>query len=358
MNGYPFAKVPAAGGRAAAAGRRKGKGSPGKLLMRDGPGARIAAGFQGVLFSMKNQIEKVRTLFEILPYIRKFAGETVVIKYGGNAMVSPELKILFAEDIVFLKYLGVNPVIVHGGGPQIGAVMKRMGLKPRFVDGHRVTDEETMHIVEMVLGGKVNKEIVANIQRAGGLAVGLSGKDAFLLRSRKKRLRKAQPESQAPEIIDIGLVGEVTSVNPSVIKTLETGGFIPVISPIGVGPDGETHNINADTVAAEVACSLSAQKLIYLTDSEGVLDRKGALIPRLDGATARRLMKTGVIEGGMIPKVTHSLKALKGGVGQTHIIDGRLEHAILLEMFTAAGIGTEIQAASLTGSKKKSGKKA
>lgn len=307
---------------------------------------------------MKKQIEKVRTLFEILPYIRKFAGETVVIKYGGSAMASPDLRILFAEDIVFLKYLGINPVVVHGGGPQIGAVMERMGLKPRFVDGHRVTDEETMDIVEMVLGGKVNKEIVANIQHAGGLAVGLSGKDAFLLRSRKKHLRKVHPESQAPEIIDIGLVGEVMNVNPSVIETLEAGGFIPVIAPVGVGPDGETHNINADTVAAEVACSLSAQKLIYLTDSEGVLDRKSALIPRLDGATARKLMKTGVIEGGMIPKVTHSLRALEGGVGQTHIIDGRLEHAILLEMFTTTGIGTEIQLKPLTGKKQKPGKKA
>jgi acetylglutamate kinase len=302
---------------------------------------------------MKKQIEKVRILFETLPYIRKFAGETVVIKYGGSAMVSPELKILFAEDVVFLKYLGINPVIVHGGGPQIGTVMKRMGLKPRFIDGHRITDAETMDIVEMVLAGKVNKEIVANVQRAGGLAVGLSGKDAFLIRSHRKRIRKVSPESQAPEIIDIGLVGEVTQVNPAVIETLEGGGFIPVISPVGVGPDGETHNINADTVAAEIACALSAQKLIYLTDSEGVLDRKGSLIPRLDRATARRLMKSGVIDGGMIPKVTHSLRALEEGVGQNHIIDGRLDHAILLEMFTAAGIGTEIQLAALSRTKKK-----
>ena len=292
---------------------------------------------------MKKQIAKVRVLFETLPYIKKFAGTTVVVKYGGNAMVSPKLKILFAEDMVFLKYLGINPVIVHGGGPQIGAVMERMGLTARFVDGHRVTDEETMDIVEMVLAGKVNKEIVTNVQRAGGLAVGLSGKDGFLLRSRKKRLTKVNPESQAPEIIDIGLVGEVTRVNPDVIRSLEDGGFIPVISPVGVGPDHETHNVNADTVAAEVAAALGAQKLVYLTDSEGVLDRKGGLIQRLDGKTARKLIRSGVIKDGMLPKVTHALRALEGGVKQTHIIDGRLEHAVLLEMFTASGIGTEVQ---------------
>lgn len=294
---------------------------------------------------MKKQIEKVRVLFETLPYIKKFAGTTVVIKYGGSAMVSPDLKILFAEDVVFLKYLGINPVVVHGGGPQIGAVMGRMGLTPRFVDGHRVTDEETMDIVEMVLAGKVNKEIVTNVQRAGGLAVGLSGKDAFLLRSRKKKLKKVHPESQAPEIIDIGLVGEITRVNPDIIRTLEAGGFIPIISPVGVGPENETHNINADTVAAEVASALSAQKLIYLTDSEGVLDGKKSLIPVLGRARGRKLIRDGVIKGGMIPKVTHALRALEGGVKQTHIIDGRLEHAVLLEMFTASGIGTEVQIA-------------
>jgi acetylglutamate kinase len=221
--------------------------------------------------------------------------------------------------------------------------MERMGLKARFIDGHRVTDEETMDIVEMVLAGKVNKEIVTNIQRAGGLAVGLSGKDGFLLRSRKKRLKKVHPESQAPEILDIGLVGEVTSVNPDVIRSLEAGGFIPVISPVGVGPNHETHNINADTVAAEVATALGAQKLIYLTDSEGVLDRKGELVHRLEGKTARKLIRGGVIKGGMLPKVTHALRALEGGVKQTHIIDGRLEHVALLEMFTASGVGTEVQ---------------
>jgi len=304
---------------------------------------------------MKKQIEKVRVLFETLPYIKKFAGATVVIKYGGNAMVSPDLKILFAEDVVFLKYLGLNPVVVHGGGPQIGAVMNRMGLKARFIDGHRVTDEETMDIVEMVLAGKVNKEIVTNIQRAGGLAVGLSGKDGFLLRSKKKRFKKIQPESQAPEIIDIGLVGEVTSVNPDVIRALESGGFIPVISPVGVGPRNETHNINADTVAAAVAAALEAQKLIYLTDSKGVLDGEGGLIPVLDRTTARKLIRGGTIKEGMIPKVTHSLRALENGVKQTHIIDGRLEHAVLLEMFTSRGIGTEVQL-DPAGKKKSKGK--
>lgn len=306
---------------------------------------------------MHTQIEKVRVLFETLPYIKKFSGTTVVIKYGGNAMVSPELQALFAEDVVFLKYLGINPVIVHGGGPQIGTVMERMGLKPRFIDGHRVTDEETMDIVEMVLAGKVSKKIVMNIQRAGGLAVSLSGKDAFLLRSHKKRIRKVHPESQAPEIIDIGLVGEITQVNPDIIRTLEKGGFIPVISPVGVGPKNETFNINADTVAAEVAAALAAQKLVYLTDSEGVLDRKGRLIPILDRATAKRLIRQDVIREGMIPKVTHALRALEGGVKQTHVIDGRLEHTLLLEMFTARGIGTEIQLEPLPKTRKP-GKKA
>ncbi len=302
---------------------------------------------------VKKQIEKVRVLFETLPYIRKFSGTTVVVKYGGSAMVNPDLRILFAEDIVFLKYLGINPVVVHGGGPQIGAVMERMGLKPRFVDGHRVTDQETMDIVEMVLAGKINKEIVANIQRAGGLAVGLSGKDAFLLRAQKKKLTKIHPESQAPEIIDIGLVGEVTHVNPKVIRSLETGGFVSVISPVGVGPDNQTYNINADTVAAEVASALGAQKLIYLTDSEGVLNKAGKLMPVLDGPGSRKLLRQGVIKGGMIPKVTHALWALEHGVSQAHIIDGRLEHAILLEMFTSEGIGTEVQLEPLP--KKKTG---
>ena len=291
---------------------------------------------------MKKQIEKINILFETLPYIRQFSGTTVVIKYGGHAMVSPELKQLFAEDIVFLKYLGINPVVVHGGGPQIGAVMEKMGLKPRFVDGHRITDEETMDIVEMVLAGKVSKGIVSEIQRAGGKAVGLSGKDGFLLQARRKKLKVARAGTEESELIDIGLVGEVTAVDPDVIRALEEWDFIPVISPIGVDADGNTYNLNADTAAAAVAAALKAQKLIYLTDCEGVLDKDGALLPTLDRAKIAKLVRQGVITGGMIPKVNYCLQALEGGVQQTHVIDGRLEHAILLEMFTESGIGTEI----------------
>jgi acetylglutamate kinase len=291
---------------------------------------------------VKRQIEKINTLFETLPYIRKFAGTTVVIKYGGHAMLSEQLKRLFAEDIVFLKFLGINPVVVHGGGPQIGAVMERMGLKPRFIDGHRITDEETMDIVEMVLAGKINKGIVATIQRAGGKAVGLSGKDGFLLQARRKKLSVTRAGTDTAELVDIGLVGEVTAVDPDVVRALEQWNFIPVISPIGVDADGHTYNLNADTAAAAVAAALKAQKLIYLTDSEGVLDKDGALIPTLDRAKIARLIRQGVITGGMIPKVNYCLQAIDGGVRQTHVIDGRLEHAILLEMFTESGIGTEI----------------
>ena len=293
---------------------------------------------------MKKQIKKINILFETLPYIRKFAGTTVVIKFGGHAMVSPELKGLFAEDVVFLKYLGINPVVVHGGGPQIGAMMERMGLVPSFVDGHRVTDEDTMAIVEMVLAGSINKGIVADIQRAGGKAVGLSGKDGFLLQARRKKLRRAATTESPEELVDIGLVGEVVAVDPDVVRALEEWDFIPVISPIGVGADGQTYNLNADTAAAAVAAALQAQKLVYLTDSAGVLDKDGELIRTLDAPTAQRLIRQGVIREGMIPKVGYCLTALEGGVKQTHVIDGRHEHAILLELFTERGIGTEVLA--------------
>jgi acetylglutamate kinase len=291
---------------------------------------------------MKKQIEKIKILFETLPYIRKFAGTTVVIKFGGHAMVSEQLKSLFAEDIVFLKYLGINPVVVHGGGPQIGAMMERLGLKPRFIDGHRFTDEATMDIVEMVLAGKINKDIVASIQRAGGKAVGLSGKDGFLLQARRKKLKVARAGVEEPELVDIGLVGEVTAVDPDVVRALEEWDFIPVISPIGADLEGHTYNLNADTAAAAVAAALKAQKLVFLTDAEGVLDKDGALLPTLDREKVGKLIRKGVITGGMIPKVNYCLQALEGGVRQTHVIDGRLEHAILLEMFTESGIGTEI----------------
>ncbi len=293
---------------------------------------------------MIKQIEKINILFETLPYIRKFAGTTVVIKFGGHAMVSEKLKGLFAEDVVFLKFLGVNPVVVHGGGPQIGAVMERMGLKPRFVDGHRVTDQETMDIVEMVLAGKINKDIVASIQRAGGKAVGLSGKDGFLLQARRKKLKVARAGKAEPELVDIGLVGEVTAVDPDVVRALEEWDFIPVISPIGVDAEGHTYNLNADTAAAAVAAALQAQKLVYLTDAEGVLDKDGALLPTLDRARIAKLVRQGVISGGMIPKVMAALSALAWEGTEAIISDGSAPDA-LERSLSDPTFGTRVSAA-------------
>jgi acetylglutamate kinase len=292
--------------------------------------------------AVKSQIEKINILFETLPYIRKFAGTTVVIKFGGHAMVSEQLKKLFAEDVVFLKFLGINPVVVHGGGPQIGAMMERLGLKPRFVDGHRITDEETMDIVEMVLVGKVNQEIVGLINRHGGCAVGLSGKDANLIRAEKYYLSDAKVKETPSEIIDIGLVGKVKGVNAELITTLMADGVIPVIAPTGIGDGGETYNINADLVAGAVASALAAEKLILLTDVPGVLNGNKELIHAMNERTTLRMIEEGTIEGGMFPKVKCCLKALRGGVKKAHIVDGRLKHTILLEMFTDQGIGTEI----------------
>jgi acetylglutamate kinase len=292
---------------------------------------------------VEKSIEKASVLLEALPYIRNFSGRTVVIKYGGAAMTSRELKEGFAQDVVLLKYIGINPVIVHGGGPEISQTMKRMGLEATFVDGHRVTDEETLEVVEMVLGGKVNKEIVHLINRYGGRAVGLSGKDAQLINARKKLLRREVAQADGSEtLVDIGLVGEVTDVRPEILRVLEGGGFVPVVAPLGTDGDGQTLNINADTAAARVAGALKAEKLILLTDTAGVLDSSGKLIPSLDEVTARGLIRRGIIKGGMIPKVECCLTALESGVKKTHIIDGRLPHAILLEIFTQAGVGTEI----------------
>ncbi|HSF05524.1 MAG TPA: acetylglutamate kinase [Methylomirabilota bacterium] len=274
---------------------------------------------------------------EALPYIREFRGKTVVIKYGGAAMEQGDLKEPFALDVILLQLVGISPVIVHGGGPQIGALMKRLGKEPRFVGGMRVTDEETMDIVEMVLVGKINKEIVALINRHGGRAVGLSGKDADLIRARRRAHRLPSGEE-----IDIGLVGEVEAVNAEPIRLLEEHGFIPVIAPVAVGDHGETYNVNADLVAGEVAAALSAEKLIHLTDVQGILDGAGRLVSTLARKEAERLMQEGVIEGGMLPKVESSLRALTGGSAKAHIVDGRVPHAILLEIFTREGIGTEI----------------
>jgi acetylglutamate kinase len=291
---------------------------------------------------MENPIDKARVLIEALPYIRRFYDKTIVIKYGGSTMEEQRLKRSFALDVVLLKYIGLNPVIVHGGGPQIGDVLNKMGKKSQFIEGMRVTDGETMDVVEMVLVGKVNKEFVTLINQQGGKAVGLSGKDGQLIIARKLKLTKRSSQGEPPEVIDIGMVGEVKTINPGIIKALEKESFIPVIAPVGVGEEGETYNINADLVAGKVASALKAEKLILLTDVEGVMDEKRRLIPALDAKQAKRLMAQKVISSGMIPKVNCCLQALEEGVTKTHIIDGRVEHAILLEIFTDVGIGTQI----------------
>lgn len=282
-------------------------------------------------------------LTESLPYIRRFAGKTFVIKYGGNAMENDELKNSFARDIVLMKLVGFNPVVVHGGGPQISLLLKRIGKESRFVDGMRVTDSETMDVVEMVLGGLVNKEIVNNVNRHGGRAVGLTGKDGDLIRARKLTISRKSPELEAPEIIDIGHVGEVASIDVAIINTLIHDDFIPIIAPIGVGNDGQSYNINADLVAGKIAEVLRAEKLILLTDTTGVLDQEGHLLTGLDARQVQALVDDGTIHGGMLPKIACALDAVRGGVKAAHIIDGRIEHAALVELFTDAGIGTLIR---------------
>jgi acetylglutamate kinase len=278
---------------------------------------------------------------ETLPYFRRFYGKTFVIKYGGHAMVDEELKENFAQDIVLLKYVGINPVIVHGGGPQIDEMLDKLGITSRYVRGMRVTDQETLDIVEMVLVGKVNKGIVNLINQHGGMAVGLSGKDGGLILARKMNVTVSD-NGKPPEIIDIGMVGEIVGINPLIIDSLDDNKFIPVIAPVGVGLQGETYNINADLVAGEVAEALHAEKLILMTDVEGVKDKKGDLLGTLTEKQARKMIQDGVVGAGMIPKVECCIEALKGGVGKTHIIDGRVKHAVLLEIFTKEGVGTEV----------------
>jgi len=287
-------------------------------------------------------LDFARVLTEALPYIQRFHGKTIVIKYGGNAMVDDDLKRAFARDVVLLKLVGINPVIVHGGGPQISELLERVGKKSEFVEGMRVTDRETMDIVEMVLGGLVNKDIVNLIASHGGRAVGLSGKDGGMIRARRMTLERSDPEARAPEIIDLGHVGEVEQVDPQVVRTLDEQQFIPVIAPIGVGADGRTYNINADTVAGKLAITLGAEKLILLTNTVGVLDRAGALLTGLSAVDVERYIADGTIAGGMLPKVRCALDAVNSGVGGAHIIDGRVRHAVLLEIFTDSGIGTLI----------------
>ena len=291
---------------------------------------------------MKKLIEKADVLLESLPYIKTFFKKIIVIKYGGNVMIDENLKNNFALDIVMMKYIGIYPVIVHGGGPQIGKILKKMGKKSKFVNGLRITDAETMDIIEMVLGGKVNKEIVSLINRHGGKAVGLTGKDGELIKAEKHRLKNVTPETNLPEIIDLGLVGEITSVSPYIMLTLLEGNYIPVIAPIGVGKEGETLNINADFVASHIAMALKAEKLILLTDIEGIKSKKDKLITTINKKKAMELIENKTITDGMRPKVECCIDALSNGVKKTHIIDGRVKHAALLEIFTKEGVGTEI----------------
>lgn len=281
-------------------------------------------------------------LTEALPYIRRFHGRTVVVKYGGNAMVDEALKGDFARDVVLMKLVGINPVVVHGGGPQIGSLLERIGKKSEFVQGMRVTDAETMDVVEMVLGGLVNKEIVSLINTHGGRAVGLSGKDGGLIRAQRLKLTRPGPAEQAPEIIDIGHVGQVVDVDPALMTLLDGADFIPVIAPIGVDDAGVSYNINADLVAGHLARTLNAEKLILMTNTPGILDADGHLLTGLDAERVARLIADGTISGGMLPKVECALDAVRDGVGATTIIDGRVRHALLLELFTDSGVGTLI----------------
>jgi acetylglutamate kinase len=284
---------------------------------------------------------RARVLIEALPYIRRFADKTLVIKYGGHAMIDEDLKQGFAQDVVLLKYVGLNPVIVHGGGPQIDQMLRRMNVQSSFVAGMRVTDAETMDVVEMVLGGKLNKEIVSLINRHGGRAVGLTGKDASLIRASKMCVIRKEGDGP-PEMLDLGYVGEVEAINRDLLEVLKQGNFIPVIAPIGVGEDGQTYNINADLVAGRVAAALQAEKLILLTDVEGVLDKDGRMISSIKAGEVERLKAEGVLSGGMLPKLDCCVQALAGGARKAHIVDGRKPHAVLLEIFTDQGIGTEI----------------
>ncbi|MEG7524523.1 MAG: acetylglutamate kinase [Chromatiales bacterium] len=296
---------------------------------------------------MTLQAEQARNVAHVLtaalPYIQRFTGKTVVIKYGGNAMVDQALKDSFARDVVLMKLVGINPVVVHGGGPQIADLLRRLGKDSEFVQGMRVTDSETMDVVEMVLGGLVNKDIVNLINRAGGSAVGLTGKDGGLIHARKMKITANSPDLEASEIIDIGHVGEVESIDVSIVDMLVHGNFIPVIAPIGVGKDGRSYNINADLVAGKMAEVLQAEKLILLTNITGLLDKDGGLLTGLNAERVDELIADGTIHGGMLPKIGCALEAVKTGVNSAHIIDGRVEHAVLLELFTDEGVGTLIR---------------
>jgi len=288
-------------------------------------------------------LEKAKTLSEALPYMRRFAGETVVVKYGGHAMGDAHLSACFARDIVLLKQVGINPVVVHGGGPQIQRMLERLKIQSEFVDGLRVTDRATVDIVEMVLSGSINKEIVSAITQAGGFAIGLSGKDGHLIRATKLRRTKRDPDSNIERLLDLGFVGEPTEVTPHVLNFFQGSDVIPVIAPIGQGPEGETYNINADTAAGAVAAAVGAKRLLMLTDVKGVLDKDGQLIEEMSASDAHAGIDDGTITGGMIPKVETCLNAVENGVGGAVILDGRVPHAVLLELFTPHGAGTLIR---------------
>jgi len=293
----------------------------------------------------KAAINIASVLSEALPYLQRLNNKTIVIKFGGNAMIDDALKNSFARDIVLLKQVGVNPVVVHGGGPQIGKLLEKIGKESKFINGMRVTDSETMDIVEMVLGGLVNKSIVNLINHNGGQAVALTGKDGSMFRAKKMELTRGtdNPELNVPEIIDLGHVGEVTTIDPSIVKTLDDGNFIPVIAPIGVGEDSASYNINADLVAGKMASVLGAEKLLLLTNTPGILDKQENILTGLNGKKIHELINDGTIAGGMLPKVTCALDAVNSGVKTAHIIDGRVEHAVLLELLTDEGVGTLIK---------------
>ncbi len=291
---------------------------------------------------MQHIIDKADVLLEALPYIQRFANKTIVIKYGGHAMEDEELKGSFVRDVILMSFIGLNPVIVHGGGPQIDGMLKKIGKKSEFIEGMRVTDDETMDIVEMVLVGQINKEIVSRIHTNGGRAVGLSGTDGNLIRAKKLWIPRRGKEGAERELLDIGMVGEVESINPDVLHSFKNQRWIPVVAPVGAGPAGEAYNINADLVAGKVASAIQAEKFILLTDVEGILDNEKRLISTMNSEMAEKFLREGVIQGGMIPKVRCCLEALQEGVKKCHIIDGRMKHAILLEIFTDEGIGTQI----------------
>jgi len=294
------------------------------------------------MLSLARATEVAQVLSEALPYIQKFAGRTIVVKYGGNAMIDDALKASFARDIVLMQAVGMRPIVVHGGGPQIGELLERLNIESRFVDGMRVTTEETMDVVEMVLGGLVNKEIVSLLNLAGGRAMGLTGKDGQLIRAKQLKIERKSPELEAPEIIDIGHVGQVESIDTRVLTMLTENDVIPVVAPIGVGPTGESYNINADLVAGKLAEVLNAEKLMLLTNTAGVLDQAGQVVTGLVSDEVLALIDDGTISGGMLPKVACALSAVNAGVNSAHIVDGRVPHSVLLEIFTDQGVGTQI----------------